>query len=208
MVIVIFCASGKVGRLAVAEALARGHVVRGFVHHNPSFDPHPNLHIIRGDIHDKKAVDAAVQDGDVVICTLGSWGTKTKDIVSAGTRHIIPAMERHGIERIVSLTGAGARDNADRPTLLRRLEHVSASIIARRILADGEEHIRLLRASQLEWTVLRSPIMTSNPRIFYKLSLQPPKPWQTIPRRAVAKALLDQLDGPAYARAAPFIHPC
>jgi putative NADH-flavin reductase len=207
MHIVIFGASGKVGRLAVAEALARGHSVRAFVHQHPDFKPHPNLHVVQGDIHDAQSVAAAVQGSDAVISALGSWGTKSKDIVSTGMRHIIPAMEHHGVERIVSLTGAEAHDSKDHPDLLRRLTHAGAALAAGRILADGEEHIRLLRQSNLEWTVLRSPVMTGSPRIFYKLSLQPLRPWRTIPRRAVAKALLDQLEGAAYAQAAPFIYP-
>jgi putative NADH-flavin reductase len=205
MLIVIFGASGKVGRLAVAEALARGHQVRAFVHRHHGLKPHPQLTIIKGDIHDPSAAWAAVSGCQAVISTLGSWGTPSKDIVSSGMRHIIPAMEQQGVERIVTLTGAEAWDSTDHPNLGRRLSHALARLGAGKILADGEEHIRLLRQSQLDWTALRSPVMTGSARIFYKLSLQPLQPWQTIPRRAVVKALIDQLDGAGYSQAAPFL---
>lgn len=206
MQLVIFGASGKVGRLAVAEALERGHYVRAFVHRNNRLKPHSRLHVVQGDIHDRKAVLGALDGCQAVICTLGSWHSKEKDIVSSGMRSIIPAMQAIGLERIISLTGADARDSTDRPDLLGRSSRLTLGIIAGKIIADGEQHIRLLRASGLEWTVLRSPVMTNGAEIFYKLSLQPQRPWRTITRRAVAKALLDQLDGPAYAREAPYLY--
>lgn len=206
MLIVIFGAAGRVGRLVVAEALARGHSVRAFVHQNHDLPEDPQLTIVQGDVHKAADVLSAIHGCQAVVSTLGSWGTPDKDVVSSAMRHIIPAMEQAGMERIISLTGAEAWDDTDRPTLLRRCSRWGAKLIAHRILADGEEHIRLLRASRLDWTVLRSPVMTNSARIFYMLSLRPLKPWQTIPRKAVAKALLDQLDGPAYSKAAPFIH--
>jgi putative NADH-flavin reductase len=205
MLIVIFGASGKVGRLAVAEALARGHRVRAFVHRHSNLPANPALVTVRGDIANPEEVLAAIQGCEAVISTLGSWGTASKDIVATGVRHCLPAMKQAGIDRIITLTGAEARDATDKPKMFQRLTHILAKLAAGKILADGEEHIRLLRGSGLDWTALRSPVMTGSPRIFYKLSLSPPNPWETIPRRAVAKAILDQLDGPAYSKTAPFI---
>lgn len=206
MVITVFGASGKVGRLVVAEAIARGHTVRAFIHHTNTLTDDPHLTIIQGDIHDKQAVANAIYGSQGIISTLGSWGTPSKDIVSTGIRNIIAAMTSMGIDRIVSITGSDAYDSTDRPTLGRLCSHFVAKLAAGKVLADGEEHIRLLRASKLDWTVLRSPVMTNGARIFYKLSLRPVASWRPIPRKAVAKALLDQMDGPGYSAAAPFLH--
>ena len=147
-----------------------------------------------------------MQGSDAVISTLGSWGTPSKDIVSSGITAIIAAMQTCGVERIVSLTGADAFDSTDKPTFLRKLSRSFGLLVAGKILRDGEAHIRLLRESQLDWTVLRSPVMTNTSRIFYTLSMVAPKPWATMPRKAIAKALVDQIDGSAYNQAAPFIH--
>jgi putative NADH-flavin reductase len=206
MIITVFGASGRVGRLVVAEAIARGHTVKAFVHRTNVLGDNPHLTIVQGSVHDRRAVAAAVYGSQGVISTLGSWGSPRKDIVSTGMRSIIPAMESAGIERIVSITGSDAYDSTDELTLRRRCSHLFARIAAGKILADGEKHIKLLRTSSLDWTVLRSPAMTNGARIFYKLSLQPVASWQPIPRKAVAKALLDQLDGPGYSAAAPFLH--
>lgn len=206
MVITVFGASGRVGRLVVAEAIARGHVVRAFVHNTNKLVANPSLTIIQGDVHDRQTVAAAVYGSKAVISALGSWGTPSKDIVTTAIRNIIPAMESAGVDRIISLTGSDAYDSADKPTVGQRCSHLFGKLVAGKIIADGEEHIRLLRASTLDWTVLRSPVMTNGAGIFYKLSLQPVASWRTIPRKAVAKAMLDQLDGVGYSSAAPFLH--
>jgi putative NADH-flavin reductase len=207
MVIAVFGASGKVGRLVVAEALARGYSVRALVHQYNNLPASSHVTVIRGDIRHTAAVADTLHGCTAVASTLGSWGTPTKDVVTQGMRRIIPLMERQGIERIVTLTGTDALDSTDQLTLSRRLSHLFAKLVARKILADGEEHIRLLRKSSLDWTTLRAPAMTNSPRIFYKLSMQPLRPWDTIPRKAIAKAIVDQLDGPSYSRCAPFVHP-
>lgn len=207
MLIVIFGASGRVGQLAVGEALRRGYSVRAIYHTTkPSILDNQELQHLQVNIADADAVNKVIQGTDAVISVLGSWGTSSKDIVSTGTKHFIPAMQAHGITRIISLTGSEALDNTDKPALLRNITHTAASLFAKKILYDGEEHIRLLRASDLDWTVIRSPVMTARQQRGYKLSLTAPKPWQTVSRQAVAKAVIDQLDGPAYSKTAPFIY--
>lgn len=212
MRLTIFGASGNVGRLVVKECLSRGHTVVAFTHSSNSLPnerglPHPEkLRVVQGDVHDLGHVAEALQGSEAVICTLGSWGSKSRDVVAAGISAIIPAMKHHHIERIVTLTGAEAHDEGDKPTIMRNLAHTAANVAAGRILHDGEEHIRLLRESGLDWTTLRSPVMTNQHEIFYTLTLTPRAPWQTVPRIAVAKALVDQVEGPAYSHAAPFIY--
>lgn len=208
MQITVLGASGKVGRLVVAEALARGHRVVAMVHQHNPFDAQDNLVVQAGDVHSGHQVAACLHGSQAVICSLGSWGTASKDIVASGTRQAIVAMHALGVSRIVSLTGADAYAAGDqRPVpLLRRLSHLAAQATAGKILRDGEAHIRLLAASHLDWTVLRSPVMTNGSDRLYRLTLRPGTPWQTISRRAVAKGLLDQLEEPGYLGAAPFIY--
>jgi len=206
MVITVFGASGKVGRYLVAEALARGHSVRAFIHRTNDFPNHPRLTLVKGDIHDVQSVANAVFGSQAVLCTLSSWKSPGKDVVSSGIRAIIPAMNANGIDRIVTVTGSGAFTDEEQPSFLRRCGHTFGKLVAGKVIADGEEHIRLLQASGLDWTTLRSPVMNNGARIFYKLSMRPAPTWQYVPRKAVAKAMLDQLDGASYSRSAPFIH--
>lgn len=203
--ITIFGASGKVGRLVVSDALARGYSVTAFVHSHSDFDTHPALTVVQGDIHNKSDIQKALADSTAVISTLGSWGTKQKDILTAAMLSIIPAMEAGGFTRIVSLTGADARARGDDMGLIHYLSHTVIRIMNGKILKDGEAHIKLLENSTLDWTVMRAPIMNSRDSRVHMLSNKRPYPWSTIPRKAVADALLNQLEKNSLSQQAPFI---
>ncbi len=207
MKIVVFGANGRVGQKVVQKLLKAGHAVRGVVHGDNPFTEHENLEVVQGDIHDGEFVMQAVQGCDAVASTLGSWGTKTKDIQVAGMKNIIPAMQAANIERIVSLTGAGVFDELDQPSLMDKINRLAISKGATKIFIDGEEHIRLLRRSHLVWTVVRSPIMKENGKPGqFVLNDRFPAPWSTILRDDVATSICNLVTGDDWAQHAPFIH--
>lgn len=205
MLVVVFGANGKVGRRIVAQLLSEGHEVRAFTHSASKLAANPKLEIIQGDVRQATDVQAAIRGSEAVISALGSWGTKSKDILAAGMRSIIPAMESAGIQRIVSVTGAGARDSVDRPPLLDRLSRPFMLLVAPKVLRDGEQHIALLRASQLEWTVLRSPVMRNYGRRGYRLINTAPPAWATIRRDDVVSAMITLTTSVGHSKSAPFI---
>lgn len=205
MKVVVFGANGKVGRKVVANLLDSGHTVRAFIHSKSSIEPDPKLEFIKGDIHKSGDVDRAIKGADAVVSALGSWGTKTKDIVSSGMANIIPAMQKHAVKRVISVTGAGARDSVDKPSLIDKLSRPLLFIVAAKILRDGEDHIAQLRASQLDWTVVRSPAMISFGKSGYKLGNTSPLPWETINRSDVAECMAKLATDKQHNQSAPFI---
>lgn len=207
MKIVVFGASGRVGHLVVEGALEAGHDVTAFVHHEPKFPKSPKLKIVRGDIHNPKDVAKAVKGAEAVISALGSWGTKSKDIVSSGVANIIPAMQSNKVRRIISLTGADARAGSDSMGFVHRLSHMAIGLTpSAKILADGEKHIRLLERSGLDWTVVRSPIMNERgDAMRFRLTDARPMPWATVNRRSVAAGMLRLVEDRKYSRRAPYV---
>lgn len=205
MKIIIFGASGKVGSELVKVLLDRGHEITVFVHSSGSFVETEQLHIKRGDIHDAASVKNAIKNQEVVVSTLGSWGTKTKDIVSVATKNIIPIMEKIGIKRFVSLTGAGAQLPQEKLPLLYSLNHMAISLCANKILKDSETHMKMLHYSTLDWTVIRSPVMTSTDTAKYRLSNTPSVPWALISRHAVVLAMLYVIENNTEIRRAPYV---
>ena len=206
MQITVFGASGKVGKQVVELALAQKLEVVAFVHSKNPFEPKPGLSVVKGDINDAEAVKKAVEGSDAVISTLGSWGTKDKNSLTVGMRNIIPAMETSKPTRLITLTGSGATWSGDKPSIFDKASHILLGLVARKILEDGEEHLRLLDASDLDWTAIRSPVMSSKSVSGYKLSYKPPSLVAKIPREAVAKCLIDQIEDIDFIRQAPHIH--
>jgi putative NADH-flavin reductase len=205
MQVTIFGASGKVGQLTVAAARAEGHSVVAFVHASNPFAGDSSIQVVQGDIHVPADIAKALQGSQAVISALGSWHTKRKDVLSVAMTSIIPVMTEQGISRIVTLTGSAAFDSTDTVSLDQRLLHFVFGCIAPRIQKDGEQHIRVLRASNLNWTTIRSPGMTTFGSPMYVLRTKLPSVFRTIQRRAVAQALVDQLEATDFIHAAPAI---
>jgi putative NADH-flavin reductase len=204
MNVTIFGATGNVGRLLVEYALADGHSVTAFVHNHHNFTEGSSLQIIKGDAASPDDVAAAITNSDAVISALSSWGTKDKNTLSSAMKAIIPVLQDTPTRRIISLTGADARVDSDASGMTHKISHFILGVVAGKVLRDGEQHIQLLQESGLDWTVIRSPIMTNSPSEVYSLSDQRPLPWQTVSRRAVARAMINELAS-SHSQQAPFI---
>ncbi len=204
--VVVFGATGKVGRLVVEYALADGYQVTAFVHRHHDLPNTSNLQIVKGDIYNRADIERVLNDADVVVSALSSWGSQYKDVLATAMASIVAVSKRYGVSRIVSLTGADARAYGDEISVLHRLSHVAISIVAGKVLRDGERHIKLLRDSKLDWTVIRSPVMKNNDASDYVLSNHRPAPWALVSRRAVARAMVDQIKSGHNSHNAPFIH--
>ena len=132
--VVIFGAGGKVGSLLVEYALAEGYAVTAFIHRHHNLPSHPNLKITKGDAYNKIDVQNVLQDADIVLSALSSWGTPKKDVLSAAMTNIIPTMNTCGIKRIISLTGAEARAAGDTLSVIHRFAHFGIGIVGGKVL--------------------------------------------------------------------------
>lgn len=205
MKIIVFGANGRVGSKIVAKLLADGQSVTAFVHSDDYPENHQNLTVIKGDVHDTKAVNEAIIGCDAVVSALGSWNTATKDIQVEGMKNIIPAMKTNNIDRIISLTGSGARDSTDKHNVFAALNRLAILLVAKKVFKDGEDHIALLRESNLAWTVVRSPAMVESKKNGFKLTKNSPSPWATIVRDDVAKAMKELVSNRLWLQSSPFI---
>jgi len=100
MKLVIFGATGTVGRQVVQQALEQGHTVKAFVRNLTKLDiQHPQLSFAQGDVMNASAVEQAIRGQDAVICVLGAGKKLKSTIRSEGTQQIIQAMEKVGVRR-------------------------------------------------------------------------------------------------------------
>jgi putative NADH-flavin reductase len=198
--LLIFGASGGTGRQLVQQAFARGHGVTAFVRDPPRLPiSHPDLKIVQGDVTDAGAVESAVTGQDAVLVALGAPSPLRRyPALTAGLRHIVGAMERAGVSRLVYLSFIGVHDS-------RRLggffiEHV-ASRLLRHSIADHEENEALIRRSRLDWTIVHAPKLTNGRRTGsyrHGEAIQARSPFPAISRADVADFMLAQLDDRTY----------
>jgi putative NADH-flavin reductase len=162
MKLVIFGATGTVGRQVVQQALDQGHTVTAFARNLTRLDiQHPQLSFAQGDVMDSEAVEQAILGKDAVVCVLGA-GKKLKSTVrSEGTQHIIQAMERVGMRRLICLSTLGAGESWS--NLDFYWKYVMFGFILRQVFADHERQEALVRNSNLDWTIVRPGALTDGP---------------------------------------------
>jgi putative NADH-flavin reductase len=112
MKVIVFGATGTVGKQFVREALNGGCQVTAFARTLEKLEiEHQKLSIYRGDALDAAAVADAVRGHDAVVVTLGAGASWKSKIRSEGTRNVIDAMKRHGVQRLVCQSTIGAHES-------------------------------------------------------------------------------------------------
>lgn len=154
MKLLVVGATGATGRLVVAEALRRGHVVKALVR-----DEHaalPGAETVQGDVRDGEAVATALAGVDAVISCLGvRLGQPIGTIRSAGTRSLVAAMSQVGPRRLVKVSAVGVGTSKPRQSRMARM--MWPRIVGADRLAEADLAERAVFASELEWTIVRPP---------------------------------------------------
>lgn len=163
MNILIVGATRGIGRQLVEQVLAAGHNVTALVR-----DPrrlaaqHERLKVVKGDILDRVSVAEAMAGQDAVCCTIGvkvPWPAPT--VFSEGTRNLLEAMKKAGVKRLVCVTGIGAGDSKGHGGWF--YDRIFLPILGRSIYADKDRQEALIKASDVDWTIVRPGFLTNGP---------------------------------------------
>jgi nucleoside-diphosphate-sugar epimerase len=206
MRILVIGATGGSGREIVKQALERGHDVVALARKPAKVKTtHERLRVVPGDVMDAASVDAAMQGCDAVVCALGHrrWLGPSK-ILSEGTRNIVRAMEKHGVKRLVVETSLGVGDSVGRLGVVFTV--FTMSIILPFYFYDKLRQERIVRASSLDWVIVRPGQLLSFPkRGKYKHGPRVGSYlWPVFIARAdVADFMLNQLGDTPYLRQSP-----
>jgi putative NADH-flavin reductase len=164
MKLAIFGATGKTGRVLVAQALARGYHVTALVRHPATVaERHPYLTMLQGDGMDPEAIERTIHGAEAVLSVIGHGKASPPNLQAVATGHMVTAMKKQGIERLVTLTGAGVRVPQDQPQWMDRLMGFLLNTFSKAAADDARAHYRVLRASGLAWTMVRGPRLTQKP---------------------------------------------
>jgi putative NADH-flavin reductase len=193
MNIVIFGASGKTGVEIVTQGLEQGHQVTAFVR-----DPaklalsHERLRFVTGDVLKPDSITAALEGQQAVIVTLGSQSLGKTTVRSEGTHNIIKAMRQHNLSRLVVVTALGCHESWQQLSWLAKAFFLLVLSNAKR---DHEAQEDAVRASGLDWTIVRPSGLTDAPRSGnYRAAADTSLKAGRIARADVADYILKHLD--------------
>lgn len=207
MRVTIFGATGKTGTLLVEQALAAGHQVRAFARTPAKLNLQSDrLTVVEGDINDPAAVERAVAGADAVISVLGPSSNNDELAITRGTRHILAAMQKCNVKRLIVTSGAGVRDPEDQPGLFDNLIVTVLKLVNKNVYEDMVAVVNLVRQSDRDWTVVRVPMLTDNPPVGKIRAGAVGKDIGTrIGRADMSAFILQQLEDKRYLRQAPAI---
>lgn len=206
--IALFGASGRSGKAFLNQALDKGYKIKALVRNPSGLEiENSNLEIIKGDVLELNWVKKTIEDTDIVISLSGHVKNSPKNIQSAGTKNIIKSMEELGVKEIISLSGGALPyPEKDQPKFIDYLIRGIMGLLAKDIVVDAKNHAELLKASKLDWTIVRAPRLTLNPRKgTYRIGWVGVNSGTELSREDLADFIIKQIENTDYKFQMPFV---
>lgn len=163
MNVLVIGATGRLGSQLVHMALEKGHHVTAFARNIEDLNHyHPHLTYFKGDVLYPALVEAALPNHDIVLSVIGVRkfsGPIT--LLSQGMGNIVVAMQKLGMSRLITVTGAGILQENERTLIM---ESLSFPPNLQNISLDHRRVYDLLKHSGLDWTIACPAFMTRGDR--------------------------------------------
>jgi putative NADH-flavin reductase len=201
MDLTIFGATGASGTILTSQALAAGHKVTAIVR-DPgrlALPPHPQLRIVTASVMDPASIAPALEGTDAVISVIGPRGTGPTTVIQDSVRSIIEGMDKTGTRRFVQVSGSIVADDGESPYMRFLVKPVARRTFLRHVCADMRAGEAEIRASDLDWTILRPPALTDGAATrTYRIAIDRNLPHGfSVSRADLAMCILGLIDDPA-----------
>jgi putative NADH-flavin reductase len=165
--IALFGGSGQSGKEFLKIAIGKDYSIRALVRNPQKLDiKADNLQVIKGDVLRLEDVEETISDADVVVSLFGHVKDSPDWLQTEGTKNIVSAMKKHGVKKIISLSGGGlAFPEKDQPKFPDKMIKFIMKIVAAQQLKDAEAHYEVLKESDLDWIIVRAPRLTNKPAV-------------------------------------------
>jgi putative NADH-flavin reductase len=203
--IAVLGGTGKAGKYLIRELVRQGYLVKALARDPGKIEqPDQSLEIVQGNAREYKSVHNLLSGCDAVISALGP-SRNEPDTCSIAAGNIIKAMQALNIRRFIEIAGLGIDTPGDKKSLFTRLLVTIMKWFASAVIADRQKDYELLKNSNIQWTVVRCPMiklteLTRN----VKTSLTD-RPGNQIGATDLARFLIDQLNNEQFVCKAPFI---
>lgn len=206
----VFGGSGFVGKILLSQALEAGHSIKVLVRTPGKLgELGAQVEVVQGNLFDPQAVRRTVQGCDALLSCAGPTIQKSKawtqtDYVQA-MESVAGILPEEGIQRFIVLASAGTRIAGHNQGWKTKGVQLFMRSIFPTMIYTKEEEMKALAASDLDWTILRPPLIKEFPAT-HKLRLHGSRlPGFRISVADLAAEMLRQLDSEEWSRKAPFL---
>lgn len=204
MRVLLIGATGKTGGHALEILLEQGHTVTA-VCRNPAAlaARHERLTVVKGDARDAASLEQAAEGQEAALVAFGPRSIKKDDLQEALMRNLVPALEKHGVKRVVNLSALGAGDSYRYSPLVWK---IVMGTLLKSVFVDKERGEAILHASGLDYVNVRPGQLLDAPaRGGVKASLDGTGLGQQMTRADLARFMVEQLSSDAWVRTSPLI---
>jgi uncharacterized protein YbjT (DUF2867 family) len=160
--VAVLGATGRTGRLVVAELVRRGVPARILVRDGAVAGFGPDVQVVIGQARDPRSLQQLVSGADGVVSALGPRkGDRT--LHSDVAPLLVAAMRAAGVARFVGISGAGMDVPGDAKSPRDRLISATMRRFAGSAVQDKAGEYVVWAASGLDWTLVRPPRLTDAP---------------------------------------------
>ena len=207
MKIIIFGASRGVGLSVLQQALNAGHGVTAFLRSPEIFEiKHANLKSFQGDAMNAEAVEKAIAGHEAVISALGPTRPPIPNMMEISAKNIIAGMNKNGVRRLISTTGAGVRQPEDQPKFIDNFFGFLLSVLAKDVVMDSAENAKIIQSSGLDWTIIRFPRLVDGAQTGkYRVGFVGKDSGIQISRADAADFILKELTEPKWINKSPVV---
>ncbi|KAA2223069.1 NAD(P)-dependent oxidoreductase [Chryseobacterium sediminis] len=204
--IAIIGGTGKSGKYLVQNLLEKGHFLKLLVRHPENFTiQNPLIEVVKGDAREEAAVRSLIEGTDIVMSTLGQPKGE-KSIFSDAAKNIIRAMNHHGISRYIVTTGLSVNTLSDQKNEKVKMATDWMYKNYPETTADKQKEYELLMESNLDWTLVRLPLIHLTEENFVTETNLIDCRGENISASDLAAFLVSQIDTPEYIRKSPFLY--
>ncbi len=194
MKIIVFGAMGGTGKQVVEQALGAGNEVTAIAR-RPSavILQHERLAVVQGDVFKPSTFESALAGQDVVVSALGVATREPTTLYSQGNANIMRAMQAAGVRRLLCISASGLEPG---PRWQRWIAKPLLWFILKNMYTDLVRMETMVKESGLDWTIMRPPMMTNEPRTGqYQVAVNKPlsSGWK-ISRADLADYIVNHLD--------------
>jgi len=163
MDILIVGASRGIGNALLKLALEERHNITVLARFPEKLADYAGIKVVAGDVRDADIVRKAAVGQQAVVSCVGTGITfKPVDLFSRGMANIIAAMSGQAAARLVAVTGIGAGDSKGHGGFL--YDWIFKPLLLSPIYVDKDREEALIRASGLDWLIVRPAGLTNGPR--------------------------------------------
>ncbi|MFC4162530.1 NAD(P)-dependent oxidoreductase [Epilithonimonas zeae] len=204
--IAVIGGTGKAGSFLVKKLLEKGFQIKLLLRNPEKFSiQNPLLEIVKGDARDYDSVNELIKTCDAVISTIGQPKGE-KSIFSDSTRNVIQSMKSNEIKRYIVITGLNVNTPFDNKNEKVKMATEWMYQNYPETTLDKQKEYELLTESNLDWTLVRLPLIIQTDESFATETNLYDCIWEKISANDLSEFLISQIDDETYFKKSPFLY--